>query len=1152
MEAIKLEFSANVAVALLSVWLFAGWVPNLAFGQTTGRIAGTVRDTSSAAISGATVTAISQATAETWKATTDAAGGYVLQLLPPGSYNVTFEAKDFRTAVFPGLLVAVTQTTTLGVELGVGEIAQAVTVSADAPLLQRAGPESGRAVGSRMIGALPLATRNFTQILTLFPGTATYLPDSTAVGRNTQAISVNGARVTQNNMQINGIDANTMGTNGAILVAVPAPETIEDVVVQTSLYDATFGRAGGGNIQIITKSGTNAVHGDVYEYFRNDALNANNPFLRTAGVARPMLRRNVFGGTFGGPLQKDKTFFFTSYQGAREINGASVINSLSQNVLVAQGLTDDRRASTLEATFHVPAVDPAALALLNARRADGSFVIPTPSPNGRYSGSSRSTFREHQFNVNVDSRWRSNNSASVKLFVSNTSQFLALPSFRGTGPNVPGFGTDQTFDNRLIAVRDIHTFSPMLSNELRVGYASNPNTTVPHEPITDAQIGVARANAASFPGLPLIRIAQAAGGLVLGTPTNLSSAVPSTLTIADMLASSHRRHDIRSGFEVRYDRVNINLVQNSFTRGQIDIPDFVSFLRGTTQVTTIGSGLIDRRLRASDYNMYLQDDWRVSPRLTVNLGVRYELDLPATETQGQLFTFDPSLYAPPQALSGAAAGPPAGGFVQAGNANASVPGTSRGSKYVANTIDANNLAPRLGFAYAPFHSDNIVIRGGYGVYYSRSTFQYASIGATTPPNYVIGIQNGAPLNDPFVRLPPPDRFPLFVPGVALAGTSFDRNLHTPYFHQYGVSVQHQLSRDTVIEAAYVGTRGRNLFRQVAINQASLARADGPIYGVTTNTPANAAGRAPLQGVSINGFSQNQSTARSTYHSLQTSLVKRPANGWYVQASYTYSKSFDNASGTGGGPGVSGVVNTGAVGDTSVILGNQLDARANWGFSDFDRPHRLVLSSTWGVPTLARKRRIAAWVEGWQISGILTAMSGEPIDIVDTGAGSFYGLADGASPLARPNVIDGQNCDTATRNIPTGYAFNPFAFARPVVQQGQMIPSGSGTAIAGARGTDIGNTPRNCLRGSWQRDLDVALARKFSIGARNQIEVLAEFFNLFNQVNLASPISNLNAVNGSGGRLDPDTGRVIDPGNFGRIISTTNNPRLIQLAVKFSY
>src|SRR5262249_25596645 len=200
------------------------------------------------------------------------------------------------------------------------------------------GPQLGRVVDSRAVSELPLATRNFTQILGLSPGTATYLPDNTGLGRNTQTVSVNGARVTQNSLQLNGVDVTTMGTTGVILVGVPAPESVQEFKVQTSLYDASFGRAGGGNLQMVTRSGSNDFHGEVYEYFRNEALNANNPFLKAAALPRPVLKRQVFGGTARGRLRKDRTFYFLSYQGMRERNGASPLNSLSSGVLIAAGL----------------------------------------------------------------------------------------------------------------------------------------------------------------------------------------------------------------------------------------------------------------------------------------------------------------------------------------------------------------------------------------------------------------------------------------------------------------------------------------------------------------------------------------------------------------------------------------------------------------------------------------------------------------------------------------------------------------------------------------------------------------------------------------------------------------------------------------------
>jgi len=1133
-------------------------------GQTTGRLTGVAKDSSGGVIARAEVQAVNEATREKWKAVADEAGNYSFLLLPPGLYEIEVAAGGFKTAVSKDVPVRITETTAISVSLAVGSRAEKIIVNDSPPLLQTDGPQLGRAVGSRAAADLPLASRNFTQILTLSPGTASHLPDSTAVGRNTQAISVNGARVTQNSFQINGIDATTMGANGAILVAVPAPETIEEFKVQTSLYDASYGRSGGANIQLVTKSGGNAFNGSAYEYFRNEALNANNPFLKAAGVARPLLRRNVFGGVLGGPIRKDKAFFFVSYQGSRERNAASIINSISSNVLVAPGLTDDRSASTLESTFGVPTIDPASLALLNAKLPNGQFVIPTPQANGLFSGSSPSTFQEDQFNTNADFRLSNGNSLAVKFFFANTPQFLALPSFRNTGPNVPGYGSGFTLNNRVAAIQDIHFFNPSLTNELRLGYTLNSNDTIPQEPVTDAEIGVTRPNASELPGLPLIRIAPAAGGVIVGTATNMNPAKPSVTTFADSLSFLRRNHTLRTGFEIRYNEVNFT--QGAFTRGQIDFVDFRSFLRGTTQVTTFGNGLGERSQRAWDYNFFVQDDWRVSPRFTVNLGLRYELDLPAYDTRGRLTTFDPALYVPRQQVdqTGIPVGPPIGGFVQAGNVIPSfdLPDVPNVSKYIVRSVDPRNFGPRTGFAYSPLRSKRLAVRGGYGIYYSRATFAYASMSAQLPPMFALGIRNdNAQFDNPFFPVPAQSQFPTFVVGVPLAGPAFDRGLRTPYVHQYSLSVQSEFRKALLLEAAYVGAKGRRLFRQVAINQAELASPQKPIANavtgavITTNTQANAILRAPLQGVSINGFSLNESTAESSYDSLQLSLTGRISERTQLLAAYTFAKSIDNASGFGGGAGITGLVNTGAVNDSSSILGNQNNPNANRGVSDFDRTHRFVLSYLWDLPKpqfAARSGmvRLATW--NWRSSAILTAMSGLPIDIVDTGAGSFYGLSNGASPLARPSLVAGMSCSNANQNVPAGSFFNAMVFARPTVQSGQPIPSSGGTATAGAVGTDIGNVGRNCLRGPRQVNLDFSIGKLFPIAESRNFEFRAEFFNLFNHPNLANPISNLNALIASGGSIDPTTGRVLNAGNFGRIISTSNNPRILQFALKFNF
>ncbi|MFN8004081.1 MAG: carboxypeptidase regulatory-like domain-containing protein [Acidobacteriota bacterium] len=836
------------------VWAFIATVCLLIIGnsltlaqsQTTGRITGTVNDEKGAVIAGAEVTVTNKATGEARVVSTDSEGHYSVPLLPPGTYQVAIKSAGFKKAVSDNVKVVITETTAVNADLSVGGTEESVTVSAASPLVQTDSAQLGRVVDARAVAELPLATRNFTQILGLSPGAATYLPDHTSVGRNSQNISVNGARVTNNNFQINGVDANSMGTNSAPSLSVPAPETIQEFKVQTSLYDATFGRSGGGNVQAVTKSGTGEFHGAVYEYLRDDAFNANSPVLKSVGGARPELNRNVFGFTIGGPGIKDKLYFFGSYQGMRENNGASPINSLSSNVLIAPGLTDDRSEAKLLSTFFPSApagtrLDPTALALLNFKLGNGQYLIPTPGANGRYSGSAVSKFQEDQMNANFDWRINQNNSLAFKFFLSNAPQTLVLPSFLGGGPNVPGFGNFQKNNNRLSVLQYTRVFSPNVINEARIGYNFIRVDAFPQEPLNDKDIGIKRANADIFPGLGLIRIAPAAGGIVFGTSATIDvQAVSPSTTVSDTLSITKGGHTVRLGAEFRYNENNYTL--NFFTRGQVDFLSFQTFLQGQALLSVFGSGNGDRSLRAHDYNFFFQDDWKVTSKLTLNLGVRYELDLPPYDTRGRIATFDPTLYKARPLSNTLTTGllAPLAGFVEAGNAVKDSPDIPNVGKRVLNSIDPNNIAPRIGFAYTPFASGKLVVRGGYGMFYSRTSFQYLTLNVIAPPTYVFGSRLGAPLvttplplSDPFFAAPPQSAFPTLVPGVALSGNLFDRNIRTPYLHQYNANVQYQLAKDLLFEAGYVGTRGLNLFRQVAINQARLASTASPIVNEAT-------------------------------------------------------------------------------------------------------------------------------------------------------------------------------------------------------------------------------------------------------------------------------------------------------------------------------
>ncbi|HKP39144.1 MAG TPA: TonB-dependent receptor [Pyrinomonadaceae bacterium] len=1136
--------------------------------QTTGRIAGTITDENGAVIVGADITVKSVATGQERRVATGRDGHYSAPLLLPGRYRISISAHGFARLDSDAVQVGITDTATFNATLKVGPLHPYPVRIPVEPLIRTDGPQLGRVVKTRAVSELPLATRNFTQILALSPGTSVNLADNTSLGRNSQNVSVNGARVTQNNYEINGIDANNIGNNAAAWLAVPAPETIQEFTVQTSLYDATFGRGGGGSVQAVTLTGGNNFHGAIYEYFRNDALNANNPFLKAAGVQRAKLTRNAFGAVIGGPIRRERSFFFASYQGTRERNGASS-NSLSSSVFITSGLTNDRSQATLLATFRprlpngslATSINPVALALLNSKLPDGQFVIPTPQADGRYSGSSTSTYREDQFNANIDHRINQANWLAVKFFFSNAPQFFALPN---GGANVPGFGADQTQNNRLIAIQDIHSFSARTTNEARVGYSFIRADMFGRNPLKDSDLGIKRVNAASYPGLGVVRVGPAGtNALTIGNSgANIDQrTAESSTTFADVLSLNRGAHSFRLGGQILLyqDRITTN----NNRRGQIIFQTFNNFLLGTANNSTYGDGISERTIRTSDYSLFFQDDWRVSRKLSLNLGLRYELDLPPYEVNGALSTFDPALYQPRMEVDAAGnpIGPPAGGFVQPGNVapQYDLPDVPNVGKRMVHSLDPNNFGPRIGFAYAPLDSGRLVLRGGYGIFYSRSSLIYIIVGVNAPPLFAIRRSaTGAQVSfaDPFVTLPAQDQFPAFVKGISLAGQVFDRNLRTPYIQQYNASLQYEVNRNFLFEVAFAGTRGLNLIRSVGINQARLASPQNPIVNavngrvITTNTAdaTNVSLRAPYQGVEVGGFLQIQSTAQSSYNSLQMSLTRRLSGGLQFLAAYTLGQSIDNSSGTNGG-------SADAVRDTAIILGNQLDNRANRGLSDFDRTHRFVMSYLWDLPepTFTNKSGIArALLSDWHLAGIITAMSGSPIDITDGGAGSFYGLNSGNNSLVRPNWAPGATPVTATSGIPSGYYFNPFAFVRPVVLGGQLIPSANGTARADGLGTDIGNVGRNVLRGPRQTNVDFSVIKRFRLNEEKNLEFRAEFFNLFNHVNFENPISNLNVITSTGGSLDANTGRIISPGDFGRIVSTSNNPRFIQFALKLNF
>ncbi|HEU0007926.1 MAG TPA: TonB-dependent receptor, partial [Terriglobia bacterium] len=817
----------------LALW---GW-PTSSFGQTTGQISGTVKDETGGVIVCAEVKAIHSGSLETRTHFTDSTGVYFVPLLIPGLYEVSISASGFSQARFTDVSVTIINTTLLDATLKLSSLSDEVTVQALTPLVQKDGPQLGSVVDSRTAQTLPAATRDFTHLLALSPGASAPLVDHKELGRNSQDVTVNGARVTQNGYQINGVNANHWGTNTALRIARPALESVEELKIQTSLYDATQAGGGGGSIRLVTQSGGNDLHGVAYGYLQNDAFNANDPFLKAANARRPVLRRNVYGGTVGGPIRKGGTYFFTSYQGIRELNGLSDL-SLSSDVLIAPCvagtcLSDDRSAATLLALYKptfpngepANSINPVALTRLNTKLPNGNFLIPTPQSNGRYSGSTPSSYAEDQINANLDSRLGQSNWLSTRIFLANAGSDETLRA----GPNVPGFGVHLPYDNCLATVQLKSTLSARAVNDLRIGYNFIRSDLFAKESIRDSDVGIRRPNAGTKPGLGLIRIAPDANGIAFGSALRDFQDIATSATVADLVMVNRGAHGIRLGAEGSYLRNILRFQHNG--RGQIDFSNFNDFLVGAPRLSVFGVGIGELDLRSTSYALFIQDDWKVVSKLTINLGLRYELSLPPYDTRGRISTFDPALYKPRLEADNARRplGPPAGGFVQAGNviSQYDLPEVTNVAPRVLESLDTNNLAPRIGIAYSPTHSDRVVVRAGYGMFYSPSSANYSSA-FQVPPYYLIARIPSPLFEDPFAGLPAPQEFPMVPKGALLGNPVFDRGIRSPYVHQYNFRIQYSVGAHRLVEAAYVGSRGLNLRRVVALNQARLASPQQPI------------------------------------------------------------------------------------------------------------------------------------------------------------------------------------------------------------------------------------------------------------------------------------------------------------------------------------
>src|SRR5246500_5436719 len=679
-------------------------------GQTanTGAIAGTVTDPSGALVGGAAIVVKNQATHEERDLATDAEGNFSVQLLSPGNYDLTVRAAGFEPIILTGVRVQITEVSRVKIQLSLSGAKEKIAVRAAPSLLQTENATLGRVIDAPTIVALPLVNRNYTEILGLTAGTNTDIVDATQLGDGSQEIRANGARSGDNNFMLNGVDANSYGSNitevtafGGAGIAIPAPDTIQEFKVQTSLYGAQYGRGGGANVNVETRSGGSDLHGNVYYFGRNEVLDANNFFANATGVPRGEFRRSQPGGTLGGPLpwSKKRAFFFGSYQATRDVNAASLSSSVRS--LSLPPIPQVRTPASLGAVFGGKAgvfggvavapdgsnINPVALKLLNAKNPDGTFVIPSPQTSGNgvnYTAVLPGHYNEDQFNTNFDVALRAADRLSVKFFFSNSNQ--DVPFF---GADVPGFPALRSFGNRNLSITETHIFSPRTINQFRFGFSRLAGHGVAGGTLTDQDVGI---NRFSDPQERLIPQIQVLGAFQLGNSSiERGKTAGNNFYISDVIFLSRGKHDFRLGLEIFRNQFNQVIDNTTGILILLSFPDFLLGLpagpagaggNGTPLSNIISSGVtagiphVGARAGAADF--FALDDWKPTRTLTVNLGVRVEVDGQQSEVQGRQANFFPKFYAPPPA--GGFGDPISSGFVLPdnfyGNAPAGFPRTN--------------------------------------------------------------------------------------------------------------------------------------------------------------------------------------------------------------------------------------------------------------------------------------------------------------------------------------------------------------------------------------------------------------------------------------------------------------------------------------------
>ncbi len=1120
----KSRLNGYISARLLLFILFVAPMQDtssLVFAQAgQSELTGTVQDEEGAGVAGASVTAIEVNTNVTTLARTNDDGAYTVTNIKPGLYNVTIEAAGFRRFQRAGVTLTTGERIRVDVALNVGSVEEVVTVSSDASLLRTETGSLGQVIPNRIIVELPLNGRNFLSLVALSPGVAQ--PPPTSTGPSLPRIG--GGRPRTNEYLFDGISA--LQPEPGQVVFFPIVDAIQEFKVEINSPSAEFGRFNGGVVNLTTKAGTNDFHGSAFEFFRNEVLNARNLFAPATpdNLKKPVFRRNQYGFVIGGPIVKDKTFFFGDFQGTRQIVGRtlfSTVPTLAQRQgIFAQPIYDP--ATTRARTgggfvrdqfdnnrIPLSRIDPVALQLLNR------YPLPNlPGTANNYRRTANERISQDQFDVRLDQRFSDHDQlfGRYSFFKDTSTPVTPLPD--GSGNITTGtLGLQDTRAQQIIA-NYVHVFSTTLVNELRFGYSRRSVARNAQTQNTNASqsfsINGIPSNAAFGNTLPTFTIA---GLQQLGASANTNSRFNTDVTqVFDSVNVQLGRHSTKYGVDFRRERLNVLqppqptgvFAFNTLGTNQPGITNtgnsFASFLLGQVQNFSIDLQRNAIRPRATILEFFAQDDYKAAPRLTLNLGLRYTLNFPSTEASDQ----------------GAILNLQTGLLDYLGRNN--YPDTAR-------ELHKLNFGPRLGIAYRL--TDKTVLRSGLGITFIEQA------GITTPftiPQFpfiqTVTQRSLDGINPAFVLSTGASVQPIPLTPTAGYGQgvfSVDRDLGSGYVTQWNVAAQRELRPNLVAEVAYAGSKithvgipDTNINQltpaQLALGQTLLQQVPNPFFGQIPRSsslgdptiPRAQLLRAFPQYTTVSLYRNN--VGNTNYNSLQAKLEQRFSRGLSLLVAYTRSKLIDEASSVFDASILTGPVANFPVADS---FNRKLERDVSTG----DIPNVFVASFTYELPF--GKHRFFNFggisnnlLGGWSVTGVVTLQSGVPIAVTQaTNFNAFAGFG-----TQRPNRVADPNLPAARQT--TARFFDTSAFT--------IAPQFA-----------LGNSSRNPVRGPHYHNADLAFIKRIRVGETRNLEFRTEIFNLPNTPPLSAP----NGVAGSPA--------------FGTITSA-GDPRVVQFGAKVNF